>query len=107
MRLRLRRREFIAGLGAAASWPLAAHGQQPEMSVIGLLHLGAPSSSWDFTGFRQGLKDNGYVEGQNLTVVYQWANDDPDRLQGLAEDLVHRFLENHHMGRIHIFRRGF
>jgi putative ABC transport system substrate-binding protein len=57
--------------------------------VIGLLQIGAPSS-WDFTGFRQGLKDTGYVEGQNLAIEIRWANDDPDRLPGLAADLVRR-----------------
>jgi hypothetical protein len=57
------------------------------MPVIGLLQIGAPSS-WDFTGFRQGLKDTGYVEGQNLVVEIRWANDDPDRLPGLAADLA-------------------
>ena len=85
----LRRREFIAGLGGAAAWPLAAGAQRTEMPVIGLLQIGAPSS-WDFTGFRQGLKDTGYVEGQNLTVEVRWANDDPDRLPDLAADLVRR-----------------
>ena len=52
--LEIRRREFIAGLGGAAAWPLAAWAQRLEMPVIGLLQIGAPSS-WDFTGFRQGL----------------------------------------------------
>ena len=62
--LEVRRREFIAGLGGAAtSWPLVAWAQRLEMPVIGLLQSGGPSS-WDFTGFRQGLKDTGYVEGQ-------------------------------------------
>jgi putative ABC transport system substrate-binding protein len=90
MRICLRRREFIAGLGgAAAAWPIAARAQRTEMPVIGLLQIGAPSS-WDFTGFRQGLKDTGYVEGQNLTVEVRWANDDPDRLPDLAADLVRR-----------------
>jgi putative ABC transport system substrate-binding protein len=83
------RREFIAGLGGAAAWPLAARAQRTEMPAIGLLQIGAPSS-WDFAGFRQGLKDAGYVEGQNLAVEYQWANDDPDRLPQLAADLVRR-----------------
>ena len=85
----IRRREFITLLGGVATWPLAAHAQRPEISVIGLLQIGAPSS-WDFTGFRQGLKDTGYVEGQNLAVEHQWANDDPDRLPQLATDLVRR-----------------
>ena len=85
----MRRREFIAGLGSAAAWPVVARAQQPAMPVIGLLQIGAPSSR-DFTGFRQGLKDMGYVEGQNLTMDVRWANDYPDRLPGLAADLVHR-----------------
>ena len=85
----IRRREFITLLsGAGAAWPLAARAQRPEMPVIGLLQLGAPSS-WDFTGFRQGLKDTGYVEGQNLAIPeVRWANNDPDRLPELAADLV-------------------
>src|SRR6516162_8408488 len=77
------RRAFIAAIGGAAAWPLVAGAQQPALPVIGLLQIGAPSS-WDFAGFRQGLKDTGYVEGQNLAVEYQWANDDPDRLPQLA-----------------------
>ena len=85
----IRRREFIAGLGSTAGWPLVARAQQPAMPVIGLLQMGAPSS-WDFTGFRQGLKDMGYLEGQNLAIVYRWVDDDLDRLPGLAADLVHR-----------------
>jgi putative ABC transport system substrate-binding protein len=86
---RMRRREFIAGLGSAAAWPLAACAQQQAMPVIGLLQSGAPSS-WDFAGFRQGLKDMDYVEGQNLAIDVRWANDDPNRLPGLAADLIHR-----------------
>jgi putative ABC transport system substrate-binding protein len=85
----IRRRSFITLLGGAATWPLTAHAQRPEMPVIGVLQIGAPSS-WDFTGFRQGLKDAGYVEGQNLAIEARWANDDPDRLPDLAVDLVRR-----------------
>jgi putative ABC transport system substrate-binding protein len=59
------------------------------LPVVGLLQPGAPSS-WDFTGFRHGLKDMGYVEGQNLAIDLRWANDDPERLPRLAADLVHR-----------------
>src|SRR6516225_1534686 len=83
----LQRREFITLLGGVATWPLAAHAQRPEISVIGLLQLGAPSS-YNFAGFRQGLKDTGYVEGPNLRVEVRWANNDPDRLTDLAADLV-------------------
>jgi hypothetical protein len=90
----MRRREFIAGLGSAAVWPVVALAQQPAMPVIGLLQFGEPSS-WDFTGFRQGLKDMGYLEGQNLAIDVRWANNDPDRLPGLAADLVHRQVGHH------------
>jgi putative ABC transport system substrate-binding protein len=90
MSICLQRREFIAALGgAAATWPLAAHAQRPEMPVIGLLQIGAPPYR-DFTGFHQGLKDTGYVEGQNLAMIEVWANNDPDRLPELAADLAHR-----------------
>jgi putative ABC transport system substrate-binding protein len=84
----MRRREFIAGLGSTAAWPVVARAQERALPVVGLLQIGAPSS-WDFTGFRQGLKDMGYLEGQNLTMDVRWANNDPDRLPGLAADLVH------------------
>ena len=83
------RREFVVGIGGAAAWPVVARAQQPAMPVIGLLQIGAPSS-WNFTGFRQGLKDMGYVEGENLAIDVRWANNDPDRLPQLAADLAHR-----------------
>ena len=83
------RREFIAGLGGAAAWSLEAPAQQPAMPVVGLLQTGAPST-WNFTGFRQGLKDMGYLEGQNLMIEFRWADNDLDRLPELASDLVHR-----------------
>ena len=86
----MQRREFITFLGGAvAGWPFAARAQQPERPVIGLLQIGTPSS-YDLSGFRQGLKDAGYVEGQNLVVEYRFANDDPARLPELASDLVRR-----------------
>jgi putative tryptophan/tyrosine transport system substrate-binding protein len=87
----MRRREFITLIGgAAAAWPLVARAQQRALPVIGVLQIAAPSS-WDFTGFRQGLKDTGYVEGQNLAAIeVRWANNDLDRLPELAADLVHR-----------------
>jgi putative ABC transport system substrate-binding protein len=83
----VRRRDFITLLGGAAAWPVTARAQQSGIPVIGMLQIGA---SWDFTGFRQGLKEGGYVEGQNLVVEYRWANGDPNRLPELAADLVHR-----------------
>jgi putative tryptophan/tyrosine transport system substrate-binding protein len=85
----MRRREFIAGLGSAAAWPVVARAQQPAVPVIGLLQIGAPSS-YSFSGLRLGLKEAGYVEGQNLAVEYRFANNDPGRLPELAADLVHR-----------------
>ena len=86
----MKRRAFIAMLGGgAAAWPHSSRAQQSAMPVVGLLQFGAPSS-WDFTGLRQGLKEAGYVEGQNLAIEYRWANDDPDRLPELAADLARR-----------------
>src|SRR6478736_3977775 len=92
----MRRREFIAGLGSAAAWPLAARAQQSAMPVIGVL---APASSdltaqdWQIPirdAFLQGLKETGYVEGQNVAVEYLWAENQPNRLPALAADLVRR-----------------
>src|SRR6516165_8536324 len=85
----MRRREFIAGLGSAAAWPMVARAQQAAVPVVGLLQIGAPSS-WNFTGLRQGLKDMGYVEGENLAIDVRWANNDFGRLPGLAADLAQR-----------------
>jgi putative tryptophan/tyrosine transport system substrate-binding protein len=87
----VKRREFIAGLGGAAAWSVLARGQQSSMSVIGYLGPGsAKSDAFRVTGFRQGLKETGYVEGQNLTIEYRWAEDHRDRLPAMAADLVRR-----------------
>jgi putative tryptophan/tyrosine transport system substrate-binding protein len=88
----MRRREFIGGLGVAAAWPLAARAQQPAMPVMGFL---SPQSADDdyknvTVPFLQGLKETGYVEGQNVAVVHQYAENERDRLPGLAADLVRR-----------------
>ncbi len=87
----MRRRDFIAGLGGAASYPLTARAQQPTTPAIGFLLLGMRDSASDFlAGVRRALGDSGYVEGRNLTIEYRWANDDLGRLPELAADLVRR-----------------
>jgi putative tryptophan/tyrosine transport system substrate-binding protein len=86
----MRRREVITLLGgAAAAWPLAARAQQPAIPVIGLLDSRSPDALTDrLRGLRQGLKDTGYVEGDNVSIAYRWAENQIDRVPALAADLV-------------------
>ena len=86
----MRRRNFIATLGAAAvAWPLAARAQQPAKHIVGVLSVASPGPSAPFlTAFRQGLIKAGYVEGGNLTIEFRWAEGRYDRLPTLAEELI-------------------
>ena len=85
----MRRRDFIALAGGSAAWPLAAGAQQPVMPVIGLLDSRSPEVMGSrLIGFRRGLKEVGFVEGENVSIVYRWAENQHDRLPALAADLV-------------------
>jgi putative ABC transport system substrate-binding protein len=87
----MRRREFIAFLTSAAAWPLAARAQQPAMPVVGFLRSTSAASSVHLvTAFRQGLREAGFVEGQNVAIEYRWADFQNDRLPGLTAELVRR-----------------
>jgi putative ABC transport system substrate-binding protein len=87
----MRRREFITLLGGAAAWPLTARAQQTARPLVGFISAGSPTTRpWpqNIAEFRQGLQEAGFVDGQNVTIEYQWAEDQYDRLPGLAADLL-------------------
>jgi putative tryptophan/tyrosine transport system substrate-binding protein len=90
----MRRRDFIKGIAVSSAWPLAAQAQQPTMPVIGFLHVGAADAFTNslLTAFRRGLQETGYVEGQNVTIEYRFAENKGDRLPALAADLVNRHV---------------
>src|SRR5579862_129707 len=91
-RLTIGRRRFMSALGGAAfGWPLAARAQQTTIPVIGFLSSQSPDTYAPFpTAFRQGLEESGFVDGQNVTIVYRWARGHPEELPALAADLVQR-----------------
>ena len=92
----LKRRAFLSLLGGATAWPLAARAQQEKIPVVGFLNSLSPNNLAHLTleNFLQGLKEAGFVDGQNVTIEYRWAEGHYDRLPALAADLVH-----HHRSR--------
>jgi putative ABC transport system substrate-binding protein len=87
----MRRREFIAFLGSAAAWPMVARAQQPAMPVIGFLNGASPDGYAPMVaGFRQGLKETGYIEGQNVAIEFRWASGQYDRVPAMTAELVRR-----------------
>jgi putative tryptophan/tyrosine transport system substrate-binding protein len=87
----MRRREFIAGLGGVAAWPLAVGAQQSALPVVGFVHSSSADSGWRWlAAFRKGLGETGYVEGRNVAVEYHWLDGQFDRAPAVMADLVRR-----------------
>jgi putative tryptophan/tyrosine transport system substrate-binding protein len=87
----MRRRDFIAWLGSAAAWPLAARAQQASMPVVGYVYGGAVEGGGNQTaGFRKGLSESGFIEGRNVIIEYRYAETDYNRLPEIVADLVRR-----------------
>jgi putative tryptophan/tyrosine transport system substrate-binding protein len=90
----MRRRDFIAAMGGAATWPIAARAQQGRLPVIGFLNATMPSAvQYELPAFHKGLLELGYAEGRNLNILYRWAETQYDRLPALAADFVMRRVD--------------
>jgi putative tryptophan/tyrosine transport system substrate-binding protein len=87
----LKRRDFIAVLGATAAWPVLARAQRPALPVIGFLHQGSPTDLAE-NSFRQGLLESGYPEARNVGIEHRWANYHYDQLPALVTDLLNRHV---------------
>ena len=87
----MNRREFIAGIGSAAAWPVLARGQDKLLPLVGFLNTQSASTfTLELAAFQKGLKETGYIEGQNVTIEYRWAEGHYERLPGLAANLLEK-----------------